>query len=110
VLPAEPSAEPLPTAKPQTTPASASKVDTHDALLRARELARRADVAGLVALREAVLAGAENAGQQDSPATQRQLVEIDRFLFESRALRLKLDAEEFRKGAADRNPREPRSR
>jgi hypothetical protein len=110
VLPEELSADPLPEAKPQTAPASASSVDTHDAVLRARELAQRADVAGLVALRQAVLAGAENAGQQDSPAIQRLLDEIDRFLSEARALRLKLDAEEFRKSAADRNPRDPRSR
>jgi hypothetical protein len=110
VLPTAPSADPPPKAKPQTTPASASNVDPRDAVPRARALAQRADVAGLVALRDAVRAGAENTGQLDSPATQRQLDEIDRFLFEARALRLELDAEELRKGAPDRNPREPRSR
>jgi len=61
-------------------------------------------VTRLIALREEVAARAEQAGEQDSPATKQRLDEIDRNLAEARALRLKLDAAEFRKSAP--NPRE----
>jgi hypothetical protein len=105
--PAEPVAmQPLPEAKPQTRtePASRGLDGSRDAVQRARVLAQRPDVKGLVALREEVLRRAEVSGENESPATKRQLEEIDRYLAEARVLRLKLDAAEFRKGAADGIP------
>jgi len=71
---------------------------------RARVLAQRPDVKGLVALRDEVLRGAEASDGKESPEAKRQLDEIDRLLIEARALRLKLDATEFRKGSADAVP------
>jgi hypothetical protein len=100
---AEPGATtPQPHAKPQTRtePASRGLDDSRDAVQRARVLAQRPDVKGLVALREEVLRRADVPGGTESPATKQQLDEIDRYLAEARALRLKLDAAEFRKGAA----------
>ena len=67
-------------------------------------LAQRPDVNSLVALREAVLRRAEDAGEKESPATKQRLDEIDRYLTEARVLRLKLDAAEFRKSAAEGIP------
>jgi hypothetical protein len=101
-----PPAPPQPQAKQQTRPEPIARgVDEpRDAVQRARMLAQRADVKGLVALREEVLRRAEEAGEQDAQAAKRQLDEIDRYLTEARVLRLKLDAAEFRKGAADANP------
>jgi hypothetical protein len=105
--PAEPAAmQPQPQAKQQTRtePASRGLDDSRDAVQRARALAQRPDVKGLVALREEVLRRAEVSGGNESPETKRQLDEIDRYLTEARVLRLKLDAAEFRKGAAERIP------
>ena len=97
------------------TPAPASKTtvasppphadidDTVDVMQRARVLAQKPDVKALVALREAAARRAEERGEADSDATKRQLEELDRYLGEARALRLKLDAEEFRKGIAAAN-------
>jgi hypothetical protein len=98
--------QPQPQAEQQTRPQPASRGvdDSRDAVQRARVLAKRPDVKGLVALREEVLRLAEEAGEQESPATKGQLDEIDRYLTEARVLRLKLDAAEFRKGAADGIP------
>ena len=73
-------------------------VESGDAVRRARELAQRPDVTALVALREAVLRRAEEAGQKDDPAIVREIQAIDRYLFEARALRLRLDAAAIRKG------------
>ena len=100
--PAEPAlVQPLPQAKQQarTAPASGGLDDSRDAVQRARVLAQRPDVRGLVALREAVLHRAEVSGEKESPAAKRQLDEIDRYLTEARVLQLKLDAAGFRKGA-----------
>jgi hypothetical protein len=93
-------------AKPQTRtePALRGIDDSGDPVQRARVLAQRPDVKGLVALREDVLRRAEAAGEKESPATKGQLDEIDRYLTEARVLRLKLDAAELRKGAADGIP------
>ena len=105
--PAEPAAmQPKAEAKPQTRtePASRGLDDSRDAVQRARVLAQRPDVKGLVALREEVLRRAEVSGGNESPEAKRQLDEIDRYLAEARALRLKLDAAEFRKGAANGIP------
>jgi hypothetical protein len=97
---------PPPPAKPQPRTALASHQveDPRDAVQRARVLAQRPDVRGVVALREEVLRRAEEAGEKESPKTKGQLDEIDRYLAEARVLRLKLDAAEFRKGAADPVP------
>ena len=76
----------------------APDVASGDALRRARELAQRPDVTALVALREAVLRRAEEAGRKDDPAIVREIQAIDRYLFEARALRLRLDAAAIRKG------------
>ena len=72
---------------------------------RARALAQRADVNALIAIRESVVRKAEESGARDSPAVKRQLDELDRYLTEARTLRLKLDAEEFRKATAANRPR-----
>ena len=76
----------------------ASDVASGDTLRRARELAQRPDVTALVALREAVLRRAEEAGRKDDPAIVRELQAIDQYLLDARALRLKLDAAAIRKG------------
>jgi hypothetical protein len=98
--PVEP--KPKATQPAQTEPASRGVGDIRDAVQRARVLAQRADVKGLVALREEVARRAEEAGEKESSATKGQLDEIDRYLTEARVLRLKLDAAEFRRGAVSR--------
>jgi hypothetical protein len=85
-------------------PGSRRVDDPRDPVERARVLAQRPDVRGVVAVREEVLRRAEEAGEQEAPATKRQLDEIDRYLAQARVLRLKLDAAEFRKGAGDPVP------
>jgi hypothetical protein len=77
----------------------APDVASDDALRRARELAQRPDVTALVALREAVLRRAEEAGRkEDDPAIVREIQAIDQYLLDARALRLRLDAAAIRKG------------
>ena len=83
--------------RPPTNRPGAPAVESGDAVRRAKELAQRPDVAALVSLREAVLRRAEAAGRED-PATMREIEAIDRYLFEARALRLRLDAAAIRKG------------
>jgi hypothetical protein len=100
----EPAPAESPLQTPRTAPLPATRVAPEDPLQLARERAKRVDVIGLIALREEVAARAEQAGEQDAPATKQRLNEIDRYLAEARALRLKLDAAEFRKSAP--NPRE----
>ena len=100
----EPAPKQLPLETPQAASPPAARVSSEDPIQLARELAKRVDVTGLIALREEVAARAEQAGEQDSPAAKQRLDTIDRFLAEARALRLKLDAAEFRKSAP--NPRE----
>jgi len=65
---------------------------------RARALAARPDVSALVALRDDISRRAEERGEQESPATQQLLHEVDRYLAEARLRRLKLDGEALRKG------------
>jgi hypothetical protein len=76
----------------------APDVASGDVLRRARELAQRPDVNALVALREAVLRRAEEAGRKDDPAIVREIQAIDQYLLDARALRLRLDAAAIRKG------------
>jgi len=84
--------------RPAISRPAAPDVESGDAVRRARELALRPDVTALVALREAVLRRAEETGRKDDPAIDREIQEIDRCLFEARALRLRLDATAIRKG------------
>lgn len=56
-----------------------------------------------MAMRDSVVRKAEESGTRESPAVKRQLDELDRYLTEARTLRLKLDAEEFRKATAAAN-------
>jgi hypothetical protein len=93
------SAQSVPPGKPPTNGPGALDVESGDAVRRAKELAQRPDVTALVSLREAVLSRAEAAGRKDDPATMREIEAIDRYLFEARALRLRLDAAAIRKGA-----------
>ena len=79
---------------------AAPDVESGDVLRRARELALRPDVTGIVALREAVLRRAEEAGRKGDPAFVREIQAIDQYLFEARALRLRLDAASIRKGTS----------
>ena len=67
-----------------------------DALLHARELAQRADVNGLLAMRDDLVRHAEQRGETGAPSSKQQLDEFDRYLTEARWLRLKLDAEVFK--------------
>jgi hypothetical protein len=84
--------------RPPTNRPGALDVESGDAVRRARELAQRPDITALIALREAVLRRAEEAGQKDDPAIVREIEAIDRYLFEARALRLGLDAAAIRQG------------
>lgn len=92
--------------KPQTAPVPVAPAALQDPLQAARELAKRIDVTGLIALREDVASRAEQAGERDAPETKQRLDVIDRYLAEARALRLKLDAAEFRKSAPPREQQE----
>jgi hypothetical protein len=82
---------------PGAAPNAVADADAHDVMERARALAQRPDVKALVALRENVVLRAAERGEKDSDATKQQLDELDRYLAEARALRLKVDALEFRK-------------
>lgn len=84
--------------RPPTSRPGAIDVEPGDAVRRAKELAQRPDVSALVSLREEVLRRAEAGGRKDDPATMREIEAIDRYLFEARALRLRLDAAAIRKG------------
>ena len=84
--------------QPPTNPPGAHTVESGAAVRRAKALAQRPDVTALVSLREEVLRRAEAAGRKDDPATMREIEAIDRYLFEARALRLRLDAAAIRKG------------
>jgi hypothetical protein len=90
---------------PSTTAAAVAPTQPRpadeDLLQRARSLARRPDVKALVELRESLVQRAEERGEKESPETKRLLDEVDRYLAEARALRLKLDALEFKNASAD---------
>jgi hypothetical protein len=95
----------VPPTRARKAPVAASDAavaaDPQDVLERARALAQRPDVKTLVALRENVALRAAERGEKDSAATKQQLDELDRYLAEARALRLKIDALEFRKPAPE---------
>jgi hypothetical protein len=71
--------------------------DEADVLQRARTLARRPDVAALLALREDVVRRAKARGIADSLPVKGKLDELDLRLNEARTLQLKIDADEFRR-------------
>jgi len=69
-------------------------------LARARSLADRQDVLGLIALRETVVRAADQRGDADSAGVKSLLEQVDQRLNEARTMRLKSDAEQFRRAAA----------
>ena len=85
-----------------TAPTADTTRDHEDVLQRAGRLARRPDVAALVALREDVVRRAAERGLADSQPVKTELDELDRRLSEARMLQLKLDAEELRKADSKR--------
>ena len=79
--------------------------DSQTVVQRARALADVPDVYALVALRESVIRRAAERGDQESPATQELIREVERHLAEARRLRLKLDGEALRRDQAAHPPR-----
>ena len=86
--------------------ASTGRPRPTNSLRRAGEIARRADVRSLLALREEVAQRAASKGEQGPSETRRQLDEIERYLSEARALQLQRDAEELRR--SEGGPAAPR--
>jgi len=85
-----------------TAPPADTTRDDENVLQRAGRLARRPDVAALLALREDVARRAAERGLADSQPVKTELDELDRRLSEARMLQLKLDAEELRKADSKR--------
>lgn len=85
-----------PARPPAATPAGSPTA----VLARARALADRQDVLGLMALRETVVRAAEQHGDADSAGVKSVLDQVDQRLNEARLMRLKSDAEQFRRAAA----------
>ena len=82
-------------------PQSVPRIAESDVVGRARLLAQKPDVRGLVRLREEVLRQGERAGRQ--PDELKPLLdEVERSTNEARALRLQQDAQAFRGAAAPR--------
>ena len=95
---------------PSTAPAAvvrsgSAQNDSQKVVQRARALAEVPDVYALVALRESISRRADERGEQESPATQELIREIERYLAEARRLRLKLDGEALRRDQAANAPR-----
>ena len=103
--PVAPTTQPI----PAHTNAVVPPPDDHSQVLqRARSLASRPDVTALIALRDDVARRATERGIAASSSVKAELDELDLRLNEARLLRLKLDAEEFRK--ADRLSPTPSAR
>lgn len=97
---------PSPKRDEPTRPSADHHADSPTAVLaRARSLANRQDVVALMALRETVARAAEQRGDVDSPGVKSVLEQVDQRLNEARLLRLKLDAEQFRKASAAKDVR-----
>lgn len=79
--------------------------DSQKLVQRARTLAQVPDVYALVALRESIIRGANERGEQESPATQELIRDIERYLAAARELRLKLDGEALRQEQPANAPR-----
>ena len=92
----------------QSTASAASgstQNDSQKVVQRARALAEVPDVFALVALRESISRRAADRGEQESPATQELIREIERHLAQARRLQLKLDGEALRRDQAANPPR-----
>lgn len=91
--------DPVPLKREQPTrPAADTPVDSGAAVIaRARSLANRQDVLGLIALRDAVVRAAGARGDADSARVKSLLDQVDERLNDARMMRLKSDAEQFRK-------------
>ena len=87
---------PLPAAEPASPAGDAGR----GAAARARDMAQRADVASLLALRDEIVQRSRKSGQSESPATQRELEEVDRYITAARTLRLKIDGEQLQKSTS----------
>ena len=84
-------------------PSAGTPTDSAPAVVaRARSLADRQDVLGLIALREAVVRAAAARGDAESVDVKSVLEQVDQRLNDARMMRLKSDAEQFRKAAAAR--------
>ena len=90
------SASPPPAGEPQPPGGDAGR----SVVARARELAQHADVSSLLALRDEIIRRSKQSGQPDSPATQRELEEVDRYVTEARILRLKIDGQALQKSTS----------
>jgi hypothetical protein len=86
------------------SPSAGTTADAAHVLERARALARRPDVAALIALREGVADQAAERGLAGSPSIKSELEELDQRLSEARTLQLQLDAEALR-NADSKRPR-----
>jgi hypothetical protein len=82
---------------PVTEPRPPASDASGSAVARARDLAQRGDVASLLALREEILQRSQKSGQSESPAAQREIEEVDRYITEARMRRLKIDGEALQK-------------
>lgn len=92
----------------QSTASAASgstQNDSQKVVQRARALAEVPDVFALVALRESISRRAADRGEQESPAAQELIREIERHLAQARRLQLKLDGEALRRDQAANPPR-----
>lgn len=89
-------ASPLPAAEPAPPAGDAGG----GVAARARDMAQRADVASLLALREEIVQRSKKSGQSESPATQHELEEVDRNITAARTLRLKIDGEALQKSGS----------
>ena len=94
-----------PTAPAAVVRSGSTQNESQTVVQRARALAGVPDVFELVALRESISRRAAERGEQESPATQELIREIDRSLAEARRLRLKLDGEALRRDQAANPPR-----
>jgi len=100
----EPVPVPAPPEPPSPPPAAEPRPIAGDAgrsvAARARDMARHADVASLLALRDEIIRRSKQSGQSESPATERELEEIDGYVTEARLLRLKIDGEALQKSTS----------
>jgi len=98
---AGPPHDPPPPKRDPTRPSVPAPADSAAAVVaRARSLADRQDVLGLIALREAFVRAAEARGDADSAGVKSVLDQVDQRLNDARMMRLKSDAEQFRRAAA----------
>jgi hypothetical protein len=94
-----------PTAAGTVARSGSTQNESQKVVQRARALAEVPDVPALLALRESISRRADERGEQESPATQELIREIERNLAEARRLRLKLDGEALRRDEAAHQPR-----